>query len=99
MKIIKKSITAEKFLEVVEKFKCPKPLLENIKSLDNGHCLARIVNQDKNITTDYFLKKFFIRKFSLQYSCNAKVKHGKELLISSLDISKINLCQTKNTKN
>lgn len=90
-KIIAKRITAEKFVKLCKKFKSPQPKIEDIKKLNNGDLLARIIDEETGKTTDYHLKSIFIRKFNFPYSCHKKTKEGKELLISNMQLPPVKL--------
>lgn len=91
MKIVKKFVTVEQFIKIFKRFNGSRPNLEKLSEYGHGDCLCKIINKETNIVTYYFLKKFFIKEIELPYSCNSKIRRGKELVISSMDLSKISL--------
>lgn len=89
-KKINKNVTAEEFIKLVSK----KGVIINLKKVEklpNGSFLVMIRNLFRKTETYYFLQKYFIREFNMDYSCALSTRKGKEIMISNLRLSPIKL--------
>lgn len=87
-KKVERLIGAERFVKMMKEKWGRNISLKHIEKLQAGECLCMIRNTEKKTETFYFLKKIWIRRFTLNYSCKKGRYPGKELLISNMDLGR-----------
>ncbi len=80
-----KMITAEQAVRLAKKFKV-KLDIEQVRGLENGSILFKKENIETKDIIYYRLQKFHFKSFKKKYSCNTKVKSGRELIISNMPL-------------
>ncbi len=80
-----KMITAEQAVRLAKKFKV-KLDIEQVRGLENGSILFKKENIETKDIIYYRLQKFYFKPFKKKYSCNIKVKSGRELIISNMPL-------------
>lgn len=82
-------ITIKQAINIAKKFGVN--LME--RSFDNiphGGVVFQKKNEKTGQVTIYRLKRYFMQRFNLNYSCHADIKKGKELIISNVPLPNIN---------
>ena len=81
-----KFINSKQAVGLAEKFNIATTKEHILKNYKNGDFLFLRKNYKTGVITHYFLNEIYIKKFRMNYSCNQKIKSGKELLISNFEL-------------
>ena len=73
-------------MRLAKKFKIVTTKEHILKNFKNGDFLFRKKNLDTGVVIDYFLNEIYIKYYTKKYSCNHRIKSGREMMISNFEL-------------